>query len=251
MRHLKTIIALAFMALCGSASAADLKVLTAGAFKPVVVALAPAFEQRTRHRLVIDNDTAGALQRRIGNGEAFDVVVLTPAALDQLASAGKVDAATSARLARVGIGVAVKQGAPAPDIGSVAAFRQALLDARAVAYIDPAAGGSSGVYLSGLFTTMGIAPQIQAKAVLVPGGLVAQRVVDGKADIAIHQISEILAVPGAALVGPIPAEIQNYTVYAGAVAATARDPAAAKAFLALLGSAEAREVLRQKGMEAP
>lgn len=253
MRNLRTIIAtaLALLALSGNASAAELKVLTAGAFKPVVMTLAPSFEQRTGHRLVIDNDTAGALQRRIGEGEAFDVVVLTPAALDQLAKAGKVDAATSARLARVGIGVAVKQGAPAPAISSVAAFRQALLDARAVAYIDPAAGGSSGVYLSHLFTTMGIAPQIQAKAVLVPGGLVAQRVVDGKADIAIHQISEILAVPGAALVGPIPAEIQNYTVYAGAVAVAARDPAAAQAFLALLGSTEARDVLKQKGMEGP
>lgn len=250
---MRTIISLslALLALCSSASAAELKVLTAGAFKPVVTALAPAFEQRTGHRLVIDNDTAGALQRRIANGEAFDVVVLTPAALDQLAKAGKVDASMPTRLARVSIGVAVKQGTPAPDISSVPAFRQALLAARAVAYIDPAAGGSSGVYLSQLFTTMGIAPQIQAKAMLVPGGLVAQRVVDGEADIAIHQISEILAVPGAALVGPIPADIQNYTVYAGAVAVAARDPAAARAFLALLGSAEALDVLKHKGMEGP
>jgi molybdate transport system substrate-binding protein len=98
---------------------------------------------------------------------------------------------------------------------------------------------------------MGIAPQIKAKAVLVPGGLVAQRLVSGEADIAIHQISEILAVPGTTLVGPIPAEIQNYTVYAGGVAAAARDPAAARSFMALLGGAEARAVLKDKGMEAP
>lgn len=252
MRNMRTItLMLALLALCAGAAAAELKVLTAGAFKSVVVALAPAFEQRTGHRLVVDNDTAGALQRRIGNGEAFDVVVLTPAALDQLAKAGKVDAGTSTRLARVAIGVAVKQGAPLPDIGSVAAFQQALLAARAVAYIDPAAGGSSGVYLSQLFVKMGIAPQIQAKAVLVPGGLVAQRVVDGEADIAVHQISEILAVPGATLVGPIPAEIQNYTVYAGAVSTAARDAAAARAFLALLGGVEGRAALKDKGMEGP
>lgn len=243
--------ALLALALCTGTWAADLKVLTAGAYKPVVAALAPVFEQRTGHKLSIDNDTAGALQKRIAGGEAFDLVVLTPAAIEQLAAAGKVAAGTSARLARVAIGVAVKQGAPAPDISSVASFRQALLDARAVAYIDPAAGGSSGVYLSQLFVKMGIAAQVQPKAVLVPGGLVAQRVVDGEADLAVHQVSEILAVPGATLVGPIPAEVQNYTVYAGAVGAAAREPSAAQAFLELLGSAQAREVLAQKGMEAP
>lgn len=238
-------------ALAQGAAAADLKVLTAGAFKPVVLALAPEFEQRSGHKLIVDNDTVGALVRRIGNGEAFDLVVLTPAAIEQLTQSGKLTAGSSVRLARVAIGVAVKQGAAAPDIGNVAAFQQALLSARAVAYIDPAAGGSSGIYLAQLFERMGIAPQIKAKAVLVPGGLVAQRVVSGEADLALHQISEILAVPGATLVGPIPAEIQNFTVYAGAVAAAAREAAAAQLFLTLLGSERARVVLQDKGMLAP
>lgn len=242
---------LAAAAFTSAAQAAEVKVLTAGAYKPVVVALAPAFEQRTGHTLVIDNDTAGALVKRITGGEAFDVVVLPPAGMDQLSGSGKVGAGSTARLARVAIGVAVKRGAPAPDIGSVAAFREALLAARAVAYIDPAAGGSSGIYLTQLFDRMGIAAQIKPKAVLVPGGLVAQRVVTGEADLAIHQISEILAVPDATLVGPIPAEIQNYTVYAGGVGTGARDAAAAQALLAWLGSADARDVLKSKGMEAP
>jgi len=234
-----------------AAQAAEIKVLSAGAYKPVVVALAPAFEKRTGHTLVIDNDTAGALVKRIGGGEAFDLVVLPPAGMDQLTSTGKVMAGSATRLARVAIGVAVKRGAPQPDIGSVDAFRRALLAARAVAYIDPAAGGSSGIYLTQLFDKMGIAAQIRPKAVLVPGGLVAQRVVSGEADLAIHQISEILAVSDATLVGPIPAEIQNYTVYAGGIAAGARDVAAAQALLAWLGSADARDVLKSKGMEAP
>jgi molybdate transport system substrate-binding protein len=233
------------------AAAAEIKVLTAGAFKPVVSALAPAFEQRTGHKLVIENDTAGGLAKRIGAGEAFDVVVITPGAIEQLGQAGKVGPAPATRLAKVAIGVAVKQGAPKPDIGSVAAFQKALLDARAVAYIDPAAGGSSGIYLSKLFETMGIADRIQPKAVLVPGGLVAQRLVTGEADLAIHQISEILAVPGATLVGPIPTEVQNYTVYAGALSASPRDAGAAQAFLTLLASPEAAAVLKDKGMQTP
>jgi molybdate transport system substrate-binding protein len=120
-----------------------------------------------------------------------------------------------------------------------------------VAYIDPASGGSSGIYLAQLFETLGIAAPIAAKAVLVPGGLVAQRVVSGEAELAIHQISEILAVPGAVLVGPLPAEIQNYTVYVGAVSATARDAAAAQALLAALAGPGALPVLKDKGMDAP
>ena len=235
----------------GAAGGAELKVLTAGASKPVVAALAPVFEGQTGHTVRIENDTAGALARRIGNGEAFDVVVLTPAAMEPLEQAGRVARGSSVRLARVAIGVAVKQGAPLPAIGSESALRQALLAARAVAYIDPAAGGSSGIYLAQLFQRMGIAAQIAPKAVLVPGGLVAQRLVSGEADLALHQISEILAVPGVTLVGPIPAEVQNYTVYAGGLAATSADLPAARAFLELLAGERAKTVLKDKGMEAP
>jgi len=237
------------LSLAAGAAAADVKVLTAGAFKPVLMALAPAFEQRSGHRLVIDNDTAGALSKRILGGEAFDLVLLTPAALKTLSAQVAPGAPTP--LARVAIGVAVKQGAPAPDISSVAAFQQALLAARAVATIDPVAGGSSGIYLWQLFEKMGIAAQLKPKAVLVPGGLVAQRLLSGEADIALHQISEILAVPGATLVGPIPAEIQNYTAYAGALAANTKQADAARALLTLLAGPEGRAVLQAKGMEAP
>ena len=240
--------------LCASAAtavAADIKVLTAGAYKPIVQAMALDFEQKTGHKLVVANDTAGALERRIGQGEAFDLVVLPPAGLERLAKAGRVVADTQAPLARVAIGVAVKRGAPLPDIGTVEALQKALLAARAVAYIDPAAGGSSGIYLSQLFERWGLAGQIKSKAVLVPGGLVAERVVSGEADLALHQISEILAVPGAVLVGPIPREVQNYTVYAGAVGASAAAPDAARALLVALSGPAARDVLKDKGMEAP
>ncbi len=200
---------LAFVIFAAPALAAEIKVLSAGAFKPVVVALVPEFEKQTGHKVTIDNDTAGGLARRITGGEAFDLVVVPPGGIEPLVKAGKVVDGSAVRLARVAIGVAVKKGAPSPDISSVAAFQDALRKARAVAYIDPAAGGSSGIYLSELFVKLGIADRIKPKAVLVPGGLVAERLVNDQADIALHQISEILAVPGATLVGPIPREIQN------------------------------------------
>lgn len=249
MRRLALALSIVGVLTAGPSAAAEIKVLSAGAFKPVVVALVPEFEKQTGHKVTVDNDTAGGLARRITGGEAFDVVAMPPGGIDQLVKAGKVVDGSAVRLARVAIGVAVKRGAPAPDISTVTAFQDALIKARAVAYIDPAAGGSSGIYLAQLFEKMGIADRIKPKAVLVPGGLVAERLVNDQADIALHQISEILAVPGATLVGPIPREIQNYTVYAGALSATARDAAAARALLATLKGPGAETILKDKGME--
>lgn len=230
--------------------AAEMKVLTAGAFKPVVTALVSEFE-KGGHKVTVENDTAGALMRRIDGGEAFDLAVLTPQALKELADRGKIVPGSEKRLARVAIGVAIKEGAPRPTITTVDDFKRTLLAARAVAYIDPAAGGSSGIYLAQLFERLGIADEIKAKAVLVPGGHVAERVVNGEADIGIHQISEILAVHGATLVGPLPAEIQNYTVYAGGIGASARAPAAARALLDMLAGDKGAAVLKRLGMEPP
>lgn len=249
MRRLVLTTVLAACLGLNAAQAAEIKILSSGAYKPVIVAMAAEFERRSGHKLVVENDTAGALAQRIAKGEAFDVAVLPPGALQPLVESGKIAAGAARPLARVAIGVAVRNGAQKPDIGSVAAFKQALIEARHVAYIDPAAGGSSGIYLAQLFERMGIAEAIKAKAVLVPGGLVAARLLNGEADLAVHQVSEILAVPGATLVGPIPSEIQNYTVYAGGIATAARDAKAAADILSFLAGDEARAVLAAKGME--
>ena len=248
MRH-PALVLLAALALPLGALAADVKVLTAGAFKQVLLAAQPAFEQRTGHRLLIDNDTAGGLQRRIGNGETFDVVVSSPASLQPVAA--RLAADPPRPLARVGIGIAVKAGTPLPDISSVDAFRALLLRAHGVAMVDPAAGGTSGVYLFRVYDKLGIADQVRAKAVLVPGGYSAEKVVGGQADVAIQQMSELLPVSGVTVVGPLPAEIQNYTVYAGAVSATAAQPDAARQLLDALRAPEMEALLRGKGMERP
>jgi len=231
------------------AAAAEIKVLTAGAFKQVLLALLPDFERTSGHKVVVENDTVGALTKRIEGGETFDLAILTPAAVDALASKGKLVAGSRANLARVGIGVVVKEGAPKPDIGSLAAFKQALLAAKSVAYIDPAAGGSSGIYVAGLLDKLGIAADVKPKAKLIPGGAVAEHVARGEAELGIHQISEILPVKGVTLVGPLPADIQNYTVYAAALGAQAKESDAAKALLKALSGPAAAEVLKSKGME--
>jgi molybdate transport system substrate-binding protein len=233
-----------------SAVAAEVKVLTAGAMKQVVLALQPQFEQ-LGHKLVVDNDTVGALQKRIEGGEAFDLVVVTPGVLERFAASNRIAPATRVNLARVAIGVMVRPGGKLPDISTVDGFKQALIDARSVAYIDPASGGSSGIYLDRLFEKLGIADAIRAKAKLKRGGYVADLLVSGDAELGIHQISEIAPVKGVVLVGPLPAEIQNYTTYAGAVSATAKDAAAAQALLDLLAGPAGAAVLREKGMEKP
>ena len=244
--------AVAFGLVAGAqiAAAAEIKVLSAGAYKQVVLALQPDFEKQTGHRLVVDNDTVGALQKRIEGGEAFDVVVVSPGAIDDLAKKGKVSDGTKQTVGRVGIGVMVRAGAPKPDISTVDAFKKAVLDAKTVAYIDPASGGSSGIYLAKLFEQMGIADQVKAKAKLKRGGYVADLLKSGEAEFGIHQISEIIPVKEVTLVGPLPREIQNYTTYAAGIGTGARDRDAAAALIKTLSGAAGAAVLKEKGMEA-
>ena len=162
-----------------------------------------AFEKETGHKAVVDNDTAGGLARRIEGGEAFDLAVITPGVINDLAGKGKIVGGTRVNVARVGVGVVVKEGAPAPDVSNVEAFKSALIAAKTVAYIDPASGGSSGIYLTGLFDKLGIAAEIKPKAKLKQGGYVADLIASGEAELGLHQISEILPVKGVKLVGPL------------------------------------------------
>ena len=227
---------------------ADLKVLTGGAFKRALLALLPTYEAQSGRKVAVDNDTVGALTKRIEAGETFDVVIVSPSALDALAAAGKVVPGTKTPLAKVGIGVMVRNGAPAPDVGTVETFKQAVLAAKSVAYIDPASGGSSGVYLVKLLERLGLAEAIKDKVKLKRGGHVSDLIESGEAELGIHQISEILPAAGVTLVGPLPAEIQNYTVYAAAVGTAAHDPEAAKALIRSLAGPHAADVLKSKGM---
>ena len=214
------------------AAAAEIKVLTAGAFKQVLLVLVPDFEKQTGHKVILENDTVGALTKRIEGGEAFDLAVLTPAAVNDLSTKGKFVAGSRTNLGRVGVGVVVKEGAPKPDISSVDAFKKTLLAAKSVAYIDPAAGGSSGIYVAGLLDKLGVAADVKPKAKLIPGGAVAEYIARGEAEIGIHQISEILPVKGIVLVGPLPPGCDLMTVYTAAVTSTSGAPDEAARFIA-------------------
>lgn len=239
------------LVLAAPARAAEITLLTTGAYKPVAAVLVPRFEQRTGHKVTIRNATAGAVAQAIRDGARADLVVLTPGGLDALIREGRLSGAQPVPLAKVGIGVAIRDGTPVPDIATLAGFREALLRARAVAMVDPASGGSSGIYLAQLFDRLGIAEQMKGKLVLVRGGLAASRLVSGEADLALQQTSELLAVPGVRVAGPLPAEVQNFTVYAGVVPAGAGQAEAAASLLRDLAGPEAGPVLAQKGMASP
>jgi molybdate transport system substrate-binding protein len=249
---LATTLALAMtqVAMPQRAEAAEINVVSGGAFKQVLTALVAQYEKESGDKVAVTYRTVGQHMKLIGSGdEKFDVAVLTPEAIDGLAKEGKVVAGSRVDLAKTGVGVVVRAGTPLPDISTVEAFKRTLLSAKSVAYIDPAAGGSSGIYVAKLLERLGIAKQVNAKAVLVHGGEVASHVVDGEAEIGIHQISEILAVKGAVLVGPLPAEIQNFTAYSAGIGTAATNGAAATALVKFLSGPHALPIIKSKGME--
>jgi molybdate transport system substrate-binding protein len=254
---LASIILAAALAFAGSqiamsqlAKAADVNTISGGAFKQVLTALVAQYERESGNKVNVTYQTVGQHLKLIAGGqETFDVAVLTPEAIDGLSKEGKVVAGSRADLAKTGVGVVVKTGAPLPDISTVEAFKRALLAAKSVAYIDPAAGGSSGIYVAKLLERLGIAKEVNAKAVLVHGGEVASHIADGEAELGIHQISEILPVKGATLVGPLPPEIQNFTIYSAGLSTAAKDQATADGFIRFLSGSHALPIIKAKGME--
>jgi len=231
--------------------ASEVHLLTTGAFKQVATALIPQYEAQSGNKVVVENDTAGGIIRRIETGEPFDLVVLTSQAVGDLVTEGKLVSDSSTDLAKVGIGVAVKAGAAHPNFGDPDAFKQMLLKAKSIAYIDPRAGGSSGIYLAGLIDRMGLTRKLRRKTVLVNGGLVADKVASGEAEIGLQQISELSAAKGVEMLGPLPRAIQSYTIYGAGINVKAAEPVAAKALLDVFAGPAAAAVLQAKGMQPP
>ena len=235
----------------GCTMAAEIHVLCAGAARGSVAPLIEPFQRESGHRIKFDYGTAGQILAKLKEGQRPDVVIVTEPVIADLEQAGTVAAGSATPLGRTSIGVGVLEGAPVPDISSVDAFRRALLAARAVAYIDPAAGGTSGKHFAAVLARLGIEAQIKPKAVLVPGGYAAERVAKGEADMVVHQISEILPVQGVRLVGPLPAELQLYTTYTAGLMSGTPNAEAARAWMRYLAGPAGRKSLAERGLEIP
>ena len=202
------------------------------------------FEQASGTKVDIRFALTSVLQQEIEAGAAFDIALLPRPELDALARAGKIAAGTPTDVTRSAVGLAVRAGAPKPDIGTVESFRRALLAAKSIAYSD----GPSGAYIANLLQRLGIADDMKAKTTLT-SRLVAEVVADGEAELGMQQIVALLPVKGADLVGPLPAELQNIIVYAAGLAPGAALNAVARTFMAFLATSEVADLIRGRGME--
>jgi len=240
----------------GAAGAAEIKVLCAGAMRAVLQQLAPAFEKSSGDTLVIEYATAGKVEQRVADNETTDIAILTKPRAEKLVRAAKLVGGTTTVLARVPIGLAVKKGAPHPDISSVEAVKRTLLNAKSIAYVDPASGGTSGIFLARVLDKLGIATELKSKIRLVspPAGQSSPRVGElvqrGEAEIGIQPISELLEVSGIEIVGPLPADLQiPALVYVAGSPNLSRQPLQAKALIDFLTSPAAAPVYKANGME--
>ena len=230
-----------------AAHAADLRVLASNGVKAAVEALKPQLEKASGSTLSIDFSTAAALRERIEEGEAFDVAILTDDAVDALIKAGKISQMQRARLARVGIGVGYRKGATTPDVGSAAGIKQALLNAKSIAYTE---SGASRPGIDRMFDRLGIASQLQAKSHLTAAGAAPASVGKGESALVLTLISEILPEPGVQLAGPIPSEFQTFIGFSAAPSMKAAGSPAAAALITFMKSPAAAATYQSKGMEA-
>ena len=223
----------------------EIKVMASAAFKEAYLELVPEFERTTGHKVVTLWVPSVQMMSRLKGGETVDLVIMSAALLDELIEAGIVAAGDRFDIAKSGVGVAVRAGAPKPDISSGEAIKRAVLAAKAIAYST----GPSGVYLAGLFQRMGIADAIKDKVRISQGVPAGSFVASGEADLAFQQISELLPVPGIDLVGPLPADVQQITVFSAGLHVGAKAPDAARALVKFLTAPAAAPVTRKKGME--
>ena len=246
------LLVVAAMLLAKPTQAADLKVISAGAVRGLIGQIIDDYSGRTGQKFDFTIGTTGQLRTIIASGQDADLIICSAPLMAELEKIGKFVPGSRVDLGRVGIGVAVRDGAAVPDVATPEAFRAALVAAKSVAFTNPAEGGTSGIYFTSLAERLGIGDAIKAKAVLTKGGReAAVEVAEGRAELAIVFISEAVAVKGVRLAGPLPPSLQDYSVYAAAIPASSTDPAAARAFVAALASPEMAGRWQRNGFEPP
>ena len=238
---------LASLLVAGAPATAQVRVLASNGVRAVIEQVQPQAERAVGAKLKIEYATSTAMKQRIENGEAFDVTVLTSDLVEQLAKGGKVSSSGQARVARAGIGVGIRMGAPKPDIRTADAFKRAMENAKSVTY---AQDGASRAYLEKDFDRMGIGDAMKKKTILESGSAkAAARVASGDAEMILTLQSEILPAPGVELVGPIPAEYQSYISFTAAAGSKTGNTAGSKALVDFLNGPAVKAVLKSKGME--
>lgn len=238
------------LVVASAAQCAELKVLCAVGMQTVIEDLAPKFERATGHTVMLTFASGGATIKRVRSGEPADVVIAPNRGIEDVVKDGKAVPEAVTAIASTGISVAVRVGASKPDISSPAALKRTLLAARSVTYLNPADGGASGIHFGRVLDRLGIANEMTPKTVFAPKAAeVGALVADGKAEIGVIQYQLLFSVPGIEIVGPLPGDLQDTTVFLGAMLNTTKEPAAARALMSFLRSPEAIRVIKARGME--
>jgi len=231
------------------AHAAEIKLLGPVSLRALFPDLLLQFEKSSGHKVTAGYDTLGVITKRLAEGEAVDVAIVSPAQNEDLQKQGKLLAGSGVEIARVGFTVFVKKGAPKPDLGSVDTLKRTLLAAKSIALGDPARGGGAGVYTVGLMQRLGLSEEIKAKTKLVPSGTeVAEAVAKGDTEIGIGVASDVAIVPGLDSI-PLPAEVQSYSLYVAGINSGSKQADAAKALIAFLTSPAVKQALTANGFE--
>jgi molybdate transport system substrate-binding protein len=234
------------------AFAAELKVISAGAVRGLIAEIIDDYSHQTGQKFDFTIGTTGQLRSIIASGQHADLIIVATPLMAELEKTGKLTSGSRADLGRVGIGVAIREGAAVPDVATPDAFKQALMAVRTIAYTNPAEGGTSGIYFSALAERMGIGAAIKQKAVLTRGGREAAiEVAEGRAEMAVIYVSEAIAVKGVKVAGLLPEAVQDYSTYAAAIPASSTDPAAARAFISALASPAMAQRWRANGFDPP
>ena len=236
----------ALLLIQGIAEAAEIKLFASGALKEAYLELIPAFEKASGHKVSLEWSSTTEIRKRISAGETHDLVILGDSGTAALIRDGRLVGATRMVFAKSGISIAVRAGAPRPDVSSTDALKSALLAAKSVGYSE----GASGTYLISMFQKLGVYDQVRAKANIAGANIpVGGKVATGETEIGFHQLSELLPVKGIDIIGPLPGDLQYLTVFSGAIHAAATDKDAAGALSKFLTAPAALEALRKHGLE--
>ena len=228
------------------AGAAEIKVLSTQATEDTYRELVPQFEKASGHKVATVFTGTLNVQKRLADGESYDMIIMAGPAIDAQIKAGKALAGSRVDLAKSGVALGVPKGAPKPDIGSVEALKKTILAAKSIGYST----GPSGVYIVSLFEKLGIADEVKGKLKQTPSGVfVGNLIANREVEIGFQQVSEIATFPGVDLVGPLPAEVQQTTVFASAIIAGAKQAEAAKQWGKFLTTPQAAEAFKKRGME--
>jgi molybdate transport system substrate-binding protein len=234
-------IAAVLMSLAGMAAAADIRVLSVGAVQNAVRPLAVDFSKETGHKIVFTVGSPAVVAQKLKDGETFDAVIVSEPAMDALDKEGIINPESRVRLANTGIAVAVRAGAPVPNLSTPEAFKEALLAAKSLVYGDPTLPNQSGEKAEQILAKAGLLDALKGKLRVVPGQAESQDLIaKGEVEMGLYNLSEIPESKGLKIAGPVPAPLQLTTTYEGALMSDGSVPQAAREFIRFLSDPDAR-----------